>query len=131
TTMNNGMVDDSIKKRKPGRKAAESERWEFPVHLDPNCSKIPSPSSEAQFPTSIELEVTFSEWLDRGKHRVKTDEATSGSEKRRVAISMRVFRNIRLPAMDRRVTASSHTATAITGWVALNKSRAQSFGREH
>jgi hypothetical protein len=128
------MAGKGIKKRKPDRKTAEGERREFLVHLDPRLIKILKLAAlEAEMTASIVLEMALSEWLDRRMHRAKADEADDGGEKRQflAKISVRVIKDVKLAAMYRHVTASSLVATGVTGWLARNKSRAQSPGQGH
>jgi hypothetical protein len=75
---------------------------------------------------SIVLKMAVSEWLDCGRHRAKAGAADGGGEKRHflAKISVRVIKDIKRAAVDRHVTGSS-------GWLARNKSRAQSPGQGH
>lgn len=95
--------------------------------------KLEALQSEVKTSASSLLEAALKEWLDRGKTQSDDEEAEGGGPKKQflAKIDVRLIKDIKLAAMDRRVTASSLVAKAVTAWLARNKSRDQNFEQGH
>jgi len=125
------MAGKSTKKRKSGRKVAADDRREFLVHLDPALIKsLKLAALKTEVTASSVLETALREWLNRG--RAPGDDAESRGEKKQflAKISVRVLKDIKLAAIDRRVSASSLVAVAVTEWLDRDGARAQSSFRD-
>jgi hypothetical protein len=121
------MVGEGKKRRKPSRKAHAGERQEFLVHLEPKLIKnlkLAALEADIEVTASRILEDAVGDWLDR--HKSQRSKRTEGEVEKRqflAKISVRLIKDIKLAALDRKVTASSLVAKAVAEWLARNKSR--------